>query len=489
MQIMVDGVEYAPAGDSHPRVGIAITTHNRPDTLATAIEHHLEHRPPGAPIVVIDDGSTPPATVPDGVTLVRHEVSRGIPAAKNTSLAALMDLGCEYLSLWDDDAWPIADGWHLPYVASPEHHLSYQFEDLIGARKLRDVARIWDDGRHVALSGQRGVMLWYSRRAIETVGGFDPIYGRGYYEHVDLACRIHEAGLTTFRYMDVAGSDQFIYSLDEHGEVTRTTSADDHTRQVEQNASTFNCRRDSRDFPAYVEYRDRPDVVLTSLLTGAPDPQRGTHMPSTYAAVKALAESVRSSAPSARLHVFSDGPLDGAPDTLSVERVGPTDTNPYFARWAHTYQWLRDRPEVSRVVVCDGTDVEFLRDPFPLLPEDRLVVGEEFEVLACEWIVKNHSWDKLERLFEQRGRDQLRNAGVLAGRRDLVMAFLHDLITEYEDYRFDVANGGRRGAGAMVGDMPIFNLVAHRHAHEHGPQWTTSFKREERTAFSVFKHK
>ena len=45
------------------------------------------------------------------------------------------------------------------------------------------------------------------------------------------------------------------------------------------------------------------------------------------------------------------------------------------------------------------------------------------------------------------------------------------------------------GAGAMVGDMPIFNLVAHRHAHEHGPQWTTSFKREERTAFSVFKHK
>jgi hypothetical protein len=30
-----------------------------------------------------------------------------------------MDAGCEHLFLFDDDAWPIADNWHLPYIESP----------------------------------------------------------------------------------------------------------------------------------------------------------------------------------------------------------------------------------------------------------------------------------------------------------------------------------------------------------------------------------
>jgi glycosyltransferase involved in cell wall biosynthesis len=65
-------------------------------------------------VVVVDDGSKPAAVVPDGVQLLRHETSLGIVASKNASLSALMDAGCEHLFLWDDDAWPIADNWHLP---------------------------------------------------------------------------------------------------------------------------------------------------------------------------------------------------------------------------------------------------------------------------------------------------------------------------------------------------------------------------------------
>jgi hypothetical protein len=72
------------------------------------------------------------AVVPDGVQLLRHETSLGIVASKNASLSALMDAGCEHLFLWDDDAWPIADNWHLPYIESPEPHLAYQFLDLAG---------------------------------------------------------------------------------------------------------------------------------------------------------------------------------------------------------------------------------------------------------------------------------------------------------------------------------------------------------------------
>lgn len=196
MQVTIDGVPYAPVcKPANSRIGIAISTHNRAGVLSQALVHQLRYLPAGALVVVVDDGSKPPAVVPDRLKLIRHDKSLGIVASKNASLTALMDAGCEHLFLWDDDTWPIADGWWLPYIESPEPHLAYQFLDLAGARKLHDIAELYRDDKHVAYTGQRGVMLYYHRSAIELVGGFDPIYGRGMYEHSDLALRIHNAGL------------------------------------------------------------------------------------------------------------------------------------------------------------------------------------------------------------------------------------------------------------------------------------------------------
>ncbi|WP_423739780.1 glycosyltransferase family 2 protein, partial [Enterobacter hormaechei] len=137
MQVTIDGVPYAPACAIVSRIGIAITTHNRADVLKRAIEQHQKHLPAGALVVVVDDGSKPAAVVPHGVQLLRHETSLGIVASKNASLTALMDAGCEHIFLWDDDAYPIADNWHLPYIESPEPHLAYQFLDLAGTNKLK----------------------------------------------------------------------------------------------------------------------------------------------------------------------------------------------------------------------------------------------------------------------------------------------------------------------------------------------------------------
>lgn len=175
MEVLINGVRFIPEGDNKVRIGIAITTHNRPEVLKHAIEQHMKHLPSGALVVVIDDGSSPAAIVPDGVKLVRHEQSRGIVASKNASLTALVDAGCEHLFLWDDDAWPIADNWHFPYIESPEPHLAYQFLDLAGPRKINDMTVLYRDDKHIAYTGQRGVMLYYHRSAIDKVGGFDPV--------------------------------------------------------------------------------------------------------------------------------------------------------------------------------------------------------------------------------------------------------------------------------------------------------------------------
>lgn len=93
MQVIINGVTYVPACASASRIGIAITTHNRPDVLKRAIEQHMKYLPAGALVVVIDDGSKPAAVVPDGVQLRRHQTSLGIVASKNVSLSALIDAG------------------------------------------------------------------------------------------------------------------------------------------------------------------------------------------------------------------------------------------------------------------------------------------------------------------------------------------------------------------------------------------------------------
>ncbi|HIF5740232.1 TPA: glycosyltransferase family 2 protein, partial [Enterobacter kobei] len=178
MDVIVDGVPYVRADSvSHNKIGIAITTYNRPQVLANSLEQHRKHLPAGAVVFVIDDGSNPPAKVPDWCKLIRHDKSLGIVASKNASLECLMDSGCEHLFLWDDDAYAIADNWHLPYIESPEPHLAYQFLDLAGTNKLKDMAVLYRDDKHIAYTGQRGVMLYYHRSAIEKVGGFDPVYG------------------------------------------------------------------------------------------------------------------------------------------------------------------------------------------------------------------------------------------------------------------------------------------------------------------------
>ena len=487
MQVVVDGVEYAPAGGGGASFGVAISTHNRPELVAKHAALWRELSPPGTPVLVVDDGSSPPVPGAD----FRFSPSRGIVAVKNKSIELLMDdAKVDHLFLVDDDCYPLVAGWWKPYVESPEHHLSYQFEDLRAGSKLRDVAKIWDDGEHVAYTGQRGLVLYYTRQAIEACGGMDQIYGRGYYEHVDLAHRIHEAGLTSFCYMDVAGSDELIHSMDEWGEVTRATPTQDHAAQVARNANVFNSRRDARDFPEWVPFREPRSAVVTCLLTASTDPQRGTTMAADYKLVSALHGSVQRAAPGAEMVLLRDNPVAGLPGSITDVEVSGTG-NPYFQRWAHVRRWLRDNPAVEQAVVCDATDVEFLRDPFPLIPADRLVVGEEWSLLddTAGWMRKNHSWDKLSTLFDERGREQMLNAGILAGPSDLIIRFIDDLLTEWEHYEFDLFNGKRRAASGMVGDMPIFNLVARRHKVVHGPQWTTRFKGEERNDFSVFKHK
>lgn len=485
MQVTVDGVHYAPVSITNSRIGIAISTHNRPDVLKRALEQHLKHLPAGALVVVIDDGSKPAAAVPDGVQLLRHETSLGIVDSKNASLAALMDAGCEHLFLWDDDAWPIADNWHLPYIESPEPHLAYQFLDLAGRNKLNDISVLYRDDQHVAYTGQRGVMLYYHRSTIEKVGGFDPVYGRGMYEHSDLALRIYNAGLTTWAYGDVTGSEKLIHSLDEHEAVERSVPKPDRLALVERNVKIHNERRDT-GFTGYVEYRQQRDVVITTLLTSQPDPQRGSRMQPDPTVLTTWAKSIRG----ADAIVLADQ-LTSAPGGAQLVTVPDVAMNVYFRRWLHIWQHLRDHPEYRFVWCTDGTDVEMLREPWGETQPGRVYVGSEPKTYADAWAKQNHPERIYQEFIEAYRNDVMLNAGLLGGTRADVMAFAHGIIRLYyriESYRF----WKKEQAGAAVGDMMAFGIVAKSFGDRivTGPRIHTVFKSDGvGKEYAFWKHK
>lgn len=206
MEVIVGGVRYVP--EASKKIGIAITTHNRPKLLDKAFEHHMVRLPPGAVVVVVDDGSSTPVTVPNGVRLIRHKEPKGIAAAKNACIAALMDAGCEHLFLFDDDVWPTKDGWWEPYVASPEPHLMMLWGD-----------KYFETADLVAFPWPKGCMLYAERRVIDRIGGMNLAFGRWGCEHMEWSDRIHNAGLTTCRYQDIPGALDRFHACDWSGEV------------------------------------------------------------------------------------------------------------------------------------------------------------------------------------------------------------------------------------------------------------------------------
>lgn len=485
MEVVINGVPYAPAAQQRSNIGIAITTHNRQAVLDKALEHQLRYLPPGALVVVIDDGSSKPVTVPDGVLLNRCEMSRGIVASKNASLEALIDAGCEHLFLWDDDAYPLAGGWEQPYIESPEPHLAYQFLDLAGPRKLKDLAVLYQDDKHIAYTGQRGVMLYYHRSAIEKVGGFDPVYGRGMYEHSDLALRIHNAGLTSWAFADVAGSERLIYSLDEHEAVDRSVPKPDREALVKRNVAIHNERRES-GYAGYAEYRSQRNVVITTLLTSQPDPQRGVKLEPKQELIAKWSSSIKG----AEAVILADEFEYSPPDQLTV-KVPNVAMNVYFRRWLHIYQYLRDHPEYRFVWCTDGTDVEMLREPWAEMETGRIYVGSEPKTYADAWAATNHPERPYAEFIAAHRNDLMLNAGLLGGTREDVMAYAHAIIRIWyrtESNRF----WGKEKGKPCVGDMIAFGIVGYQQRDKlmTGPRVHTVFKTDGvGKEFAYWRHK
>lgn len=160
-----------------PLVSVIIPTYNRPQKLRRALRSVTQQTSHDWEVIVVNDGGEDAyhvASCYSHVTYLEHQGNRGLPAARNTGLAAATG---RYIAYLDDDDW---------YYSQHVKLLTY-YAEAVGRRWLYSDADYLDRNGETALYMSRHYdrasarlhnftpvcCVLHERSLLEQVGGFD----------------------------------------------------------------------------------------------------------------------------------------------------------------------------------------------------------------------------------------------------------------------------------------------------------------------------
>ena len=222
------------------------------------------------------------------------------------------------------------------------------------------------------------------------------------------------------------------------------------------------------------------ELVATTLLTTAPDPQRGVQWEPDGKQVAELARSLAQDNRTLTV-LYDDEPYntdDPALETVLWMQAEPGG-NPYQWRWFVYLNYLARLDIVPEFVwLVDATDVVRLRTPQPA--HHALYVGSEPHTLASEWLRDNHGNHRTRHFLDNCDPTApLYNPGIVGGDYFTVLAFLGDMASCYP----------RPGD---LTDMGMFNDIIHTHWHDKiitGERVHTTFKAYADNGYAWWQHK
>jgi len=222
-----------------PSIAIAISTRNRPKEFWFCFKMIRQFTRFNCDIFVVDDASDQTYVLAD----YKFNERSGISRSKNKCLDILHKAyhnGVKHFFLFDDDTYPIKFGWQDFYINSGAHHLSYSF-----TKPIRQ------DDKFKYHHYPNGCMLYFTRECIDTVGGFDTQFNNKY-EHTELSRRIYNAGLTAHPAMDLVGSSEYIYCMDQDNAIHRSFSDKEMKQSLKEGYAHFEETKFRKEF---IEFR------------------------------------------------------------------------------------------------------------------------------------------------------------------------------------------------------------------------------------------
>jgi hypothetical protein len=147
----------------------------------------------------------------EGMTVTFVKDVKGIAAAKNECLRRLKD--CDHIFLFDDDCFPIANGWESLFIEASNKTQYHHFNYLCRTQSIRPIEYM-EGVDIVAYNNTAGCMMYLTKELLSKVGAFNEAFGIYGYEHAEYSFRCMKAQETIHAYVCPAEAQNYIYSLD-----------------------------------------------------------------------------------------------------------------------------------------------------------------------------------------------------------------------------------------------------------------------------------
>lgn len=165
---------------------------------------------------------------------------RGVAQTRNRVMKKLYDMGCKYITLFDDDCYPVKKGWQSLLV---QCSLDSRAEVLVMPKNDHEMGCLVGSVENVRWG--IGAFTFLTRSAMSTLGYYNSAYDTYGYEDVAYLYRARKAGLTVLPDYDSApiGISKYIYSVDcdmDVEEKMSPLSVGEKQAYIEKNKSIFN---------------------------------------------------------------------------------------------------------------------------------------------------------------------------------------------------------------------------------------------------------
>lgn len=171
------------------KIGIGILTYNRIEHLELCKNQIAKYSPFEYELEIQDDSFD----------------RKGVAYRTNKLINLLKD--CDHIFIFNDDCFPIKDGWQDVYINTGFNHLLY-FRENSDIEKMKTVSGV------DLFSNCGGCLMYITKEVVEKVGYLHSDYGMYGYEHAGYSMRIHKAELIPHPFCVPCEAGEYIYAMD-----------------------------------------------------------------------------------------------------------------------------------------------------------------------------------------------------------------------------------------------------------------------------------
>lgn len=360
---------------SNGKIGIGITTCNRPELIKKCIKAFEKFKPDNCVIFINDD----------------TERREGVALSKNRCIEALQD--CEYVFLFDDDILPTSNNWWQKYIDKSletcNQHFCLTFDKFANGVGSGNQLIKSENGLDY-FSHPDGKLLFLTNRAIRIAGGMDCSYSKYGSEHAGYSTRIYNLGLTKHPFISVSNSLEDFHCLDYHWEHKTCISEEEKRACALKSEVALSFDKVEKYWKPYYY----GDYALTIFMVGAKYNYGNFKGISDISLIRNWAESLKKVGVITGIvfhNCFTEEQIDSFkyyPVRFVFEELPAQQMTGMYRFKLYNKFLKRFQQYIRNAYFCDSTDLEFLKNP---ANESNFDISKIY--LGTEPCIRNqHGW-------------------------------------------------------------------------------------------------